>query len=587
AYGGSGGSASGAGRSAGNGGTASSAAAATSGSGTASASSTSHAGVGGVGYSGANGGHGGSVTLSNTATGTSTGTLRFYQTAVGGAGGYSYTAQGGNGGAASSTLNVTNNQPSVFSAALTATAGQGGNFGVGGSGGSGGAATVSSAVNNTKADAQLTLTGTAQGGTGYGAGNGGNATLSLNGKSAIYSSVSGTATAGAGGSSGSAGDASSTVTARNTAGDGYVRATSHATALGDGTAQSEAVSLGYSAVSMESNATATSANLGSSQATATSTGTSSISGHNIVAQAVANGNAVVSSRASSTFNNTQGLNFPNLSGGSNGLQAFSFANGATGVPTLTSILSTRPNLNAAMAGMSPLGFGSLGANYGSGSTGTRTFTASANLNFSLATTSSMTLGLLGMTGYGGGFDSLTFTVSRGATTLVNSTFSTFAAAQTYFTDAPISLGTVAAGPTNLLISYSLTASSAKGADMAWLLAIRPTSPVAPVHAARLARPVFGIGGSPLKLAAATVQASQSPMALAGLAKPAAPRVSMTGLRPTLGSAVLARGIAAVPVADAANGADDKAEGRLGHGKAMTGLQAQAPGIGLVRGMDRR
>jgi hypothetical protein len=69
---------------------------------------------------------------------------------------------------------------------------------------------------------------------------------------------------------------------------------------------------------------------------------------------------------------------------------------------------------------------------------------------------------------------LTFKVMSGGSTLVNKTFTSFASADAYFTDDPLNLGNFAAGTNSLTISYSLTCSSAKGADFSYLIATKPT-----------------------------------------------------------------------------------------------------------------
>ena len=104
-----------------------------------------------------------------------------------------------------------------------------------------------------------------------------------------------------------------------------------------------------------------------------------------------------------------------------------------------------------------------------GSTGSRSYDATTTWNFSLATPTAVSLGLLGMTSYGGGFNSLVFSVKNGSTTLVNDTFTSLASAQTFFTDHALSLGTFQAGSANLVVDFNLTASSAKGADVSYLL----------------------------------------------------------------------------------------------------------------------
>jgi hypothetical protein len=111
----------------------------------------------------------------------------------------------------------------------------------------------------------------------------------------------------------------------------------------------------------------------------------------------------------------------------------------------------------------------MGASYGAAARGTRRYDEKATYTFDLAGSRSLSLGLLSFTGYGGGFDSLLFTVKSGSTTLVSNSFTSFSAAQTYFTDHSLNLGTFAAGTTSIVIDFNLVASSAKGADFSYLL----------------------------------------------------------------------------------------------------------------------
>ena len=175
-----------------------------------------------------------------------------------------------------------------------------------------------------------------------------------------------------------------------------------------------------------------------------------------------------------------------------------------------------------------IGLGSLGANYG-GSGGTRSYTANALYSFNLSTSASLTLGLLNMTAYNGGFDTLNFTVKRGATTLFSDNFTTLAAAQAYFTDQAKTLTGFTAGNNTVLLSYTLTASSAKGADISYLLS-------RPAGSALAAAPVAAAE----RQAALTenwAAAYQAMAALRAQAK-ATPAVT-TGLQPNLGGSTLA------------------------------------------------
>jgi len=77
-----------------------------------------------------------------------------------------------------------------------------------------------------------------------------------------------------------------------------------------------------------------------------------------------------------------------------------------------------------------------------------------------------------MGAYSGGFTRLTFTVAEGATTLLTKTFTTLSAAQTYFSDDPVSLGDIT-GAVDLKLTYKLTANAAEGAGISYLVADAP------------------------------------------------------------------------------------------------------------------
>ncbi|WP_170201209.1 hypothetical protein, partial [Ideonella azotifigens] len=209
--------------------------------------------------------------------------------------------------------------------------------------------------------------------------------------------------------------------------------------------------------------------------------------------------------------------------------------------TLTSALSGRPNVTAAVSGGSVLGLGSLGANYSASATGNRSYSASSTYNFSLASNSNLTLGLLGMTAYNGGFTSMNFSVVSGATTLISTSFTTLASAQTYFTDHPLSLGTFVAGANNLVISFSLTAAAAKGADIGYVLSSKPTGALATGAGV----PAGGVAVATTSRGMVTESARRAPTLITRVDRlPAAPgglgfKTGLMTLRPMLGGAALA------------------------------------------------
>jgi hypothetical protein len=127
----------------------------------------------------------------------------------------------------------------------------------------------------------------------------------------------------------------------------------------------------------------------------------------------------------------------------------------------------------------------LGANY-SATSGTVKYSASTEDVFNLSGSNTITLGLLNLGSYGKGFSSLSFTVKEGATTLLTDSFTSLAAAQTFFTDDPVSLGKLS-GPVDLTLSYQLTANQAEGAGISFVLADAPAASGAKPSATAMAR----------------------------------------------------------------------------------------------------
>jgi hypothetical protein len=163
---------------------------------------------------------------------------------------------------------------------------------------------------------------------------------------------------------------------------------------------------------------------------------------------------------------------------SNGYAAYGLSLGSPTAGVQTNYLAS-PTLNAVVynslqaSGSSIFGAGVLGANY-LGATGTRTYTTSNTQEYSLSGNNAFTLGLLSLGAYGGGFSSLSFSVTEGATTLLSKSFTSLSAAQTYFTDDPVSLGDLS-GAVDLKLTFKLTASAVEGAGISYLVADAPAS----------------------------------------------------------------------------------------------------------------
>ncbi len=173
-------------------------------------------------------------------------------------------------------------------------------------------------------------------------------------------------------------------------------------------------------------------------------------------------------RAESTYALPTALMLPDLTGGTNGLNAFAYANGAPSAATVAAQLATHTRVATALAGGSVLGFGSMGANYGAAG-GSHTYAADTVYTFSPTASTKLTLGLLDFTSYGGGFESLSLSAKNGANSIFSTTFTDLATAEAYFDDRVIDLGNFATGARSLTLSFSLTASGAKGADFSYLV----------------------------------------------------------------------------------------------------------------------
>jgi hypothetical protein len=448
--GGTGGNASGAGLVAGTGGTATgTTASASSGSGQVNVLASQAGGSGGTGGNGANGGAGTSSALYNAVSGLTSGILYATQNAYGGNGGYSYTGTAGKGAAATSTLGssakpYTDSGASYLQVGLTADGGNGGGTSSGVEGAGGTAAATLYLTSTATESPSVIGSATANGGTGMTPG-AASAIATVAGTQSIDSEIKATATA-----------------------------TSLAGSLGAG-ATATATTSSIGSVTGVATATTTGA---TGNATANSTAANALTGatDTVLANATApTGTGTVSTL---TEANIGGNWFGNPVNTSNGYAAYGFG---MGLPTASVQVNdlTSPTLNPvvynslAASGSSIFGAGVLGANY-LGATGSRTYTASNTQEYSLSGSNAFTLGLLSLGAYGSGFSSLSFTVTEGTSTLLSKSFTSLSTAETYFTDDPVSLGDLS-GAVALKLTFKLTASTAEGAGISYLVADAPVT----------------------------------------------------------------------------------------------------------------
>ena len=422
------------------------------------ASSYAYGGAGGAGSSAASGGAGGDVSLDNDVNAVSGGQGTVTQLAYGGTGGSSSGGTAGRGGNASSVLNRVFASQTSTQVSLQAYGGAAGAVSSGAAGAAGGTGHVGADIEQTTAGKPLNVQGYANGGTGSGGVAGGDASASMVARSTQNVTLGANLQAGAGG------NATSNITASSTGATANVYATQTVTAStgeASGTARTE----GVDSAALWSRTT-TNGVSGTASAISTSTsGTRSVSSE---AHAGTSGSTLADATASYAAAST--LSLPNLNGGSNGLQAFAYSYGALNSTALNNIMLNNPNVAAAVGGSFDLiGGGVLGANYGSGASGSQTYTAVANYTFTVDAATPVSLGLLDFTHHGGGFDSLTLTATRGGATLFSTSFNNVGDAAAFLDDRVVSLGNFNAGVRSVKLTYTLVADSAQGADMSYLL----------------------------------------------------------------------------------------------------------------------
>ncbi len=364
-------------------------------------------GKGGKATAGAIGGAGANTTLTNTATGGTTGgTLTLRQVVRGGDGGEGEGASGGNGGAGMSNLTFNDATANTVDAAVLS----GFATGYGGAGGSAGGSFVD-------------MTGAR--------------------KVTTYATAFG----------GSGGKLNSAVAATG----GPSKATSIATSIGlglDATAEATAVAQGGAGTTQgTANATASATTAAGQQATASATGDGSGGQANgaalthtagFISVASASATAQVGSSATALAVANAISPTPIFYG-----TLFESYGGATALPNagfVTTSLGANLDVKAALGGPSAsvLATGMHGAVRSPDATGSRTYASTTTWTVNTLTLSGdLVLGLLDTQSFGAGFSSLGFSVTLDGVSQVSQSFTTLAAAQTYFDDNAVNLGDVA------------------------------------------------------------------------------------------------------------------------------------------------
>jgi hypothetical protein len=194
-------------------------------------------------------------------------------------------------------------------------------------------------------------------------------------------------------------------------------------------------------------------------------------------------------------------------------QALAVVDGAPVLASVTPILTANSNIAAAFAvNPSYFGLGELGGSYSTSGTGSETATGTVNLSVDLtqlASRQDLELGLFDGTALGSGFTNLALTVTGDGTTVLSKSFTTVAAATSYFTNNAIDLGSLASGALSsntlsLSISLSVTTNTAgQGFDAGFLIGDPPASSTHQFVAA-----MAGFGGGTSSSAGTTHQTNQ-------------------------------------------------------------------------------
>ena len=375
----------------------------------------------------ANGGSGAAVILNNAVNGeTNGGTLEFNETAEGGSGGSSDGGTVGAAGEGSASLVFNDTKSGTESALVNATAtgvGGSGGTGSGGSAGANGGAGISDvSITGAKAvDATAYATG-GSGGTGIFDGVGGSATATAVGVGGTAVQSVADAVGGQGQGTSAAGTALAMSSAQGASGS--ARSLASTTDTGK-----------VAITSASASATATVTGAGSSGAVAATAGV----GFGDIAQAVPTGQqavAIIDAMPSAAIVSSALA--------TNGAVAFEFGNGATA-----------------------FALGQLAAS-ANGTAVTQTETATITMQATTALIAASGQVVLGLYGGAptGGFTSMTFSVTANGTPLINETFTSAAAADAFFDDNVLDLGSDTTGPLagspTLTVSLSVTEDTAGG-----------------------------------------------------------------------------------------------------------------------------
>jgi hypothetical protein len=146
-----------------------------------------------------------------------------------------------------------------------------------------------------------------------------------------------------------------------------------------------------------------------------------------------------------------------------GLNSYAFTTALPGSSFVSNAFATHPTVASAFdaAGASVLGTAAQGAFYAIDATGSRTYDSQARFTFDTSHLSGdLLVGLLDNASFGAGFDSLTFSIAEQGVTVFNTAVTTLAAAEAFFDDRVLDLGSSTVGPNlDLSFDFDLVASN--------------------------------------------------------------------------------------------------------------------------------
>ncbi|WP_227814799.1 PEP-CTERM sorting domain-containing protein [Nitrogeniibacter aestuarii] len=383
-------------------------------------------GTGGSGYYGAGGGRGADAELVNAATGASGRTLSLSQFAMAGHGGYSESGVAGNGGNAVSSLSIVGASYGETQVSGTGTAFAGG----GGTTDSGVAGRAGGAFATVHAESQA---------------NGSSA-------NAIADAIS---------------------PRLRTADAGVAESNAYARSRGIGSAQASAYAGGASGYARATSTASHSVALLPSQRvdTVVTANATSVLGKNTADAQVRTQR--VGSETIAAFSNVSYKGLPDLAGGSNGIESFSYAYGSLGASATDDLIRGHSAVESAFeanSAVSLMGFGILGANYSEFAIGGRRYSQDAQFHYSFIQPTDIVIGLLDFTGYDDtSAMALDFQVTSGNGTLYSASFASFAEAQMFFSNNALNLG-MFQNDVDLTVSFDLTADRQQGAAFSYMLA---------------------------------------------------------------------------------------------------------------------